>query len=338
MRNGIVCGAAFRNGSRSSQLPLRACRVYLANDDAHLDRPQRQALVWIRAPLSTASTRGHGVVRSLAAGSAPEPVASSFLAWAELGGGTLKLKARGGTDPGAGRERLRVYGMPKAALKREPAGALVRPPGARGQHLGIAAPANGVGEMSARSECASCSRALGIESSARRLDANLEYSGPSPVAQWGTELEEYLARLDRKRRARDLLNAITVKHLVHARFPATRDVSALLTSARDRPRGGFGFPAAPRRRRVLDRHPGEQAGRRVEVLGTDINSRPGARTTRLLRSWPVRELPDVDRISARRAQIQHRQALQGGRASSGQTCRLASSQGLGLCCRNVFIK
>jgi chemotaxis protein methyltransferase CheR len=145
----------------------------------------------------------------------------------------------------------------------------------------------------------------GIEITRGGLDANLDafLARRLPEARVPS-LEEYLTRLaPHSSELELLLNAITVTHTWFMRDPGQLAVISELLSRRPP-------PAPPLRVWVPGCATGEdvysiailaeQAGRRVEVLGTDINSTALERA-RLGRygSWTVRELPDVDRYFER---------------------------------------
>lgn len=145
----------------------------------------------------------------------------------------------------------------------------------------------------------------GIEVTRGGIDANVDAFLSRRLAELGmSRLEEYLPRLSPHSQELELLlNAITVTHTWFMRDPAQLAIVTELLERRP--------PAAPPLRVWV---PGcasgedaysiailaEQAGRRVEVLGTDINSLALERA-RLGRygSWTVRELSDVDRYFER---------------------------------------
>ena len=145
----------------------------------------------------------------------------------------------------------------------------------------------------------------GIEIERGGLDANLDafLARRLPEAQVPS-LEEYLTRLmPHSAELELLLNAITVTHTWFMRDPGQLAIVSELLGRRP--------PLAPPLRVWV---PGcasgedvysiamlaEEAGRRVEVLGTDINSMALERA-RVGRygSWTVRDLPDVDRYFER---------------------------------------
>lgn len=145
----------------------------------------------------------------------------------------------------------------------------------------------------------------GIEITRGGLDANLDafLARRLPEARVHN-LEEYLPRLAPQSAELELLlNAITVTHTWFMRDPGQLAIVSELLARR-------AVSAPPLRVWVAGCATGEdvyslailaeQAGRSIEVLGTDINSTALSRA-RLgsYGSWTVRELPDVDRYFER---------------------------------------
>jgi chemotaxis methyl-accepting protein methylase len=145
----------------------------------------------------------------------------------------------------------------------------------------------------------------GIEIKRGGLDANLDAFLARRLPELrAASLEEYLARLaPHSAELELLLNAITVPHTWFMRDPGQLAIVSELLGRRP-------MLAPPLRVWVPGCATGEdvysiailaeQAGRRVEILGTDINSMAleHARVGRY-GSWTVRELPDVDRYFER---------------------------------------
>jgi chemotaxis methyl-accepting protein methylase len=187
----------------------------------------------------------------------------------------------------------------------------------------------------------------GIEITRGGLDANLDafLARRLPEARVQS-LEEYLARLaPHSAELELLLNAITVTHTWFMRDPGQLAVVSELLGRRP-------TMAPPLRVWVPGCATGEdvysiailaeQARRRVEVLGTDINSTALERA-RLgsYGSWTVRDLPDVDRYFERGERSSFRIAARFKEVVHFERHNLVDSPAHGdwdvVLCRNVLI-
>jgi chemotaxis methyl-accepting protein methylase len=186
----------------------------------------------------------------------------------------------------------------------------------------------------------------GIEVTRGGIDASVDAFLARRLPEARVPLEEYLARLGPQSAELELLlNAITVTHTWFMRDPGQLAIiSAVLAS---RPQ-----LSAPLRVWVPGCATGEdvysiailaeQAGRSVEVLGTDINSAALRRAEQgSYGSWAVRDLTEIERYFERRARSQFQIAERFQRHVRFQRHNLLDATSVGawdvVLCRNVLI-
>ena len=186
----------------------------------------------------------------------------------------------------------------------------------------------------------------GIEVTRGGIDASVDAFLARRLPEVRVPLEEYLARLGPQSAELELLlNAITVTHTWFMRDPGQLAIISTVLDSRPQ-------LSAPLRVWVAGCATGEdvysvamlaeQAGRSVEVLGTDINSAALRRAEQgTYGSWAVRDLTEIERYFERRPRSQFQIAERFKRHVRFQRHNLLDATSVGawdvVLCRNVLI-